>query len=166
MPEKLVLILLDGLGDKGIKDFGGKTPLMAANTPAMDAIARKGACGLFHPGMLGVPFPSENAHFSMFNYTMDEFPGRGALEAMGAGVGLEEGDVAVLGRLECSRRDDKGFFLTRRRPEYTEEEAKALLADVQNFSAHGLDLEFIHYSGLHGIIRIKNASPGISDTNP
>lgn len=166
MAKKLVLILLDGLGDKGISEFGGKTPLIAANTPAMDAIARKGACGLFHAGLLGVPYPSENAHFSMFNYTLDEFPGRGPLEALGAGVPLETGDVAVLGRLECCELDEKGLKLTQTRPEYREKEAVALLESVKSFKYDGLELEFHHYSGLHGIIKIKNASREVSDSNP
>lgn len=35
--RKGLLIILDGLGDRPIKEFGGKTPLEYANTPNMDS---------------------------------------------------------------------------------------------------------------------------------
>ncbi|MCU7924510.1 MAG: hypothetical protein KZQ88_17610, partial [Candidatus Thiodiazotropha sp. (ex Dulcina madagascariensis)] len=33
------MIILDGLGDRGIPAFGGKTPLEVAETPNMDSLA-------------------------------------------------------------------------------------------------------------------------------
>ncbi|NCA68338.1 MAG: hypothetical protein EOM87_09805, partial [Clostridia bacterium] len=35
---KYVIILCDGMSDYGIDKLGGRTPLEAANTPAMDAL--------------------------------------------------------------------------------------------------------------------------------
>lgn len=37
--EKILFILIDGVGDVGIPQFGGKTPLYHANTPFLDTIA-------------------------------------------------------------------------------------------------------------------------------
>jgi len=44
--NKILLIILDGLGDEPIPDFGGQTPLEAAETPNMDRLASEGICGL------------------------------------------------------------------------------------------------------------------------
>src|SRR6056297_377091 len=96
MPKKCILILLDGLGDRSYAQLGGKTPLQAAHTPTLDKLAADGASGLYHPAAQGMALPSENAHFSLFGYDMTDFPGRGALEALGGGVRLSSADVALL----------------------------------------------------------------------
>ena len=41
MIKKVLLIIIDGLGDRLIKEFGNKTPLEAAKTPNLDMIAKK-----------------------------------------------------------------------------------------------------------------------------
>ena len=42
---KYAIIIPDGAADEPLKELGGKTPLEAANTPNMDAIARAGRLG-------------------------------------------------------------------------------------------------------------------------
>ena len=37
--ETIVFVLIDGIGDVGVAEFGGRTPLQAARTPVMDAVA-------------------------------------------------------------------------------------------------------------------------------
>ena len=39
---KYIVVLGDGMSDEPIAALGGKTPLEAANTPAMDDLASKG----------------------------------------------------------------------------------------------------------------------------
>jgi hypothetical protein len=39
MGRKVAFVLIDGIGDVSIPALGGKTPLEAAQTPFMDAIA-------------------------------------------------------------------------------------------------------------------------------
>ncbi len=36
---KVAVVLIDGIGDVSVEELGGLTPLQAANTPYMDAIA-------------------------------------------------------------------------------------------------------------------------------
>jgi hypothetical protein len=43
-PDKIALVLIDGVGDVTIPAFGDKTPLQVAHTPNMDCIA-----GMSHP---------------------------------------------------------------------------------------------------------------------
>ncbi len=68
MPNKCLLILLDGLGDRAIEPLNWETPLQSARTPHLDHLAEIGANGLYHAGIMGQALPSENAHFSMFGY--------------------------------------------------------------------------------------------------
>ena len=44
--HKLLYVCLDGLGDDPIPEFGGRTPLEAAATPALDELARRGRTGI------------------------------------------------------------------------------------------------------------------------
>ena len=44
---KYIIILGDGMADYPIPELNGKTPLMEANTPCMDRIAKEGITGLF-----------------------------------------------------------------------------------------------------------------------
>jgi 2,3-bisphosphoglycerate-independent phosphoglycerate mutase len=96
MSKKCIMILLDGLGDRSYLEFDHQTPLQSAKTPVLDRLAAQGANGLYHAGLLGQALPSENAHFAMFGYDMQDFPGRGALEALGAGLPIENDQVALL----------------------------------------------------------------------
>ncbi|MBR9679682.1 MAG: 2,3-bisphosphoglycerate-independent phosphoglycerate mutase [Candidatus Altiarchaeota archaeon] len=91
---KLMLIVLDGLGDRRVSEFDDKTPLEIANKPVMDKMASQGVLGLHWPLLPGIPVGSGIAHMSLFNYGLDECPGRGVLEALGAGVKLAKGDLA------------------------------------------------------------------------
>ena len=94
--KRCILILLDGLGDRAYVDLHNRTPLQAAHTPHLDLLAQKGANGLFHSDQYGLALPSENAHFSIFGYEEEKFPGRGMLEALGAGIPLDPGDIPML----------------------------------------------------------------------
>ncbi|MBI2580597.1 cofactor-independent phosphoglycerate mutase, partial [Candidatus Woesearchaeota archaeon] len=43
---KLIFVVMDGLADRPIAEFGGKTTLEAAYTPALDSLAAKGSGGM------------------------------------------------------------------------------------------------------------------------
>ena len=45
-PVPALLLILDGLPDQPIRALGGRTPLQAANTPALDRLAKEGAVGV------------------------------------------------------------------------------------------------------------------------
>lgn len=48
---KRVLAVIDGLGDRPITEYGGRTPLKTALTPNLDWLALEGSLGLTGPGM-------------------------------------------------------------------------------------------------------------------
>ena len=80
---KIILVLLDGLGDRAHSVLEQRTPLQAASKPHLDRLACLGSNGLFHAAVCGQCLPSENAHYLIFGFEMREFPGRGPLEARG-----------------------------------------------------------------------------------
>ena len=81
-----ILLILDGLGDRVHPEYG-KTPLEAAETPNMDELARRGATGMFSSVGIGIPPGSAAAMLSILTYDpVRDNPGRGVLDALGAGV--------------------------------------------------------------------------------
>ncbi|KHK01493.1 2,3-bisphosphoglycerate-independent phosphoglycerate mutase, archaeal type [Desulfovibrio sp. TomC] len=160
--------MLDGLGDRSYEVFGGKTPLQAAWTPTLDRLAREGANGLFHAGLLGQALPSENAHFAMFGYPAAAFPGRGAIEALGAGVDLKPDQMAVLAHF-VSAADDAGRLriLRDKAGPVAAAEVAALLAAVGVFEAQGVAIRFHPTQGLFGVLTLTgDVSPLVTDSNP
>jgi len=91
----IVLLLIDGIGDVSVPSLRGRTPLQAATTPWLDALAAAGLNGLLDPVAPGVACGSDTAHLSLLGYDPRlASRGRGAFEALGAGLDLQAGDVA------------------------------------------------------------------------
>ena len=66
--KKIILIIIDGLGDRPIPALSNKTPLEAAKTPNLDWLAENGVCGLAKLKFRGATRTSEEGHFSLFGY--------------------------------------------------------------------------------------------------
>ena len=52
----ILLVILDGLGDRACAELGDRTPCEAARTPQLDALAARGVSGVhvpFGPGQRG-----------------------------------------------------------------------------------------------------------------
>jgi 2,3-bisphosphoglycerate-independent phosphoglycerate mutase len=167
-PTICLFIILDGLGDRQYPELDGQTPLQAAHTPNLDRLARLGGNGLYHAGRLGVPFPSESAHFALFGYPQMLFPGRGPLEALGAGIDLQEGEVAVLAHLVSAENQDGTMFVRQDRPEEVDEdEAQALFDQGPGFEHRGIEVSLHRTKGLFGVLVLRGeVSPQITDSNP
>jgi 2,3-bisphosphoglycerate-independent phosphoglycerate mutase len=168
MPNRrVILVILDGLGDHGHAVFGGRTPLQAAGTPNLDRLAALGMNGLYHSYLQGVAMPSEIAHFLMFGYDLHDFPGRGYLEAAGENIPIAPGDVALLGRIFSVREDGRHLILAVEDPKVDAETCLALQRDIQSYSASGVDVEFVPTKGIQGLIILRGeVSPDITDSNP
>jgi 2,3-bisphosphoglycerate-independent phosphoglycerate mutase len=96
--KKLVLVVLDGLGDRPIRSLGNKTPLEYADTPHMDSLAREGRCGLMYTVGKGFPPESDAAMYAIAGYDpFKGYTGRAAFEALGLGITLGKGQVAMRG---------------------------------------------------------------------
>jgi 2,3-bisphosphoglycerate-independent phosphoglycerate mutase len=93
--KKILLVVCDGMSDRPVREFGDKTPLQVARTPAMDAIARSGVSGMMDVIAPGIIPGSDTAHLALFGYDPYKvYTGRGPIEAAGAGIEMAKGDVA------------------------------------------------------------------------
>jgi 2,3-bisphosphoglycerate-independent phosphoglycerate mutase len=162
------MILLDGVGDRSYPELNHRTPLQAARTPFIDRLVRDGASGLYHAGRLGQALPSETAHFTIFGYGMQEFPGRGALEALGAGIPMDSGEVGLLAHFVTVEPSSDGtLVLVDGKPEASDEEIRTLIKSVGKFSAEGVEVQLHHTHGYRGIVTLSgDVSPFITDSDP
>ena len=62
---KYAIIIPDGCADEAQESLGGKTPLEAANVPAMDAVARSGVGGRSNNVPKSLPPGSDVANLSL-----------------------------------------------------------------------------------------------------
>jgi 2,3-bisphosphoglycerate-independent phosphoglycerate mutase len=93
--NRVIYTILDGLGDDPCPEFDGRTPLEAARTPNLDALARRGVNGLVYTVGKGIAPESDVAVFAMLGYDPREHhSGRGPLEALGSGMDVRDGDLA------------------------------------------------------------------------
>src|SRR3954454_8551940 len=97
---KYVIVIPDGCADDPQASLGGRTPLQAARTPNMDALARRGVVGRAN----NVPKPltpaSDVATLSLFGYDpLAVYNGRAPLESVAIGLKLGPADWAV----RCNR---------------------------------------------------------------
>jgi 2,3-bisphosphoglycerate-independent phosphoglycerate mutase len=93
---KYVIVIPDGCADEPQSSLGGKTPLQAANTPAMDEVARLGVVGRSNNVPAHLPAGSDVANLSLFGYDPNRyFTGRAPLEAAAQGIQLGPDDWAI-----------------------------------------------------------------------
>jgi len=93
--RKILYVVLDGLGDLPTPELGGKTPLEAAATPNMDALAKRGIGGVVYTVRKGIAPESDIAVISILGYEAKKYySGRGPLESYAEGLDVKDGDLA------------------------------------------------------------------------
>ncbi len=88
-----LMIVLDGAADDLLD---GRTALERAELPNLDQLARSGHCGLIHPIGPGIAPESHSGLVNLLGFQVHpaDIP-RGPIEALGAGLELEVGDLAL-----------------------------------------------------------------------
>jgi 2,3-bisphosphoglycerate-independent phosphoglycerate mutase len=167
MPTKCMLILLDGLGDRAYDEFENRTPLQTAKTPCLDRLAAKGANGLFHATLQGEALPSEAAHFAIFGYEPEYFPGRGPLEALGAGIDLGMNDVAVLSHFASFQKDGNALVLKNGKLSLGQADLTQLTHLLGGFGKGDIEIRFHPTHKAYGIVQlVGQVTPFFTDTDP
>jgi len=169
----LIYVVVDGMGDLPIRELGGKTPLEAAETPNMDYLARNGKTGLMYTVGRGIAPESDVAVVSILGY--DPFKhsaARGIFEAVGAGLLIKNGDLA----LRCNFATlGKGRKIVDRRAgrDLTTEEATRLSETVNEkvkLDSYPVDFDFKNTIGHRAVLVIRSKrkplSGRITNTDP
>ncbi|MCY4385767.1 MAG: alkaline phosphatase family protein [Desulfurellaceae bacterium] len=172
MPSLPILfIVLDGLADRPQRILNGKTPLEAAHTPHLDQLAALGTTGLLTPLAPGVPLESETAHFILFGYGLEQFPGRAAFESIGRGFEVQPESVVLLASFaETTVIDGKvrrDALLWEKRQAQDEEECARLCVAIAAYETHGLQFALTSCGRCEAILTLRgHPSRDITDVDP
>lgn len=161
---KVIFVVIDGLGDEEISDLGGKTPLDFAQTPNLDNFAREGMLGALIPVFYGAMPTSEEGHFALFGYDPKEYNlKRGILTALGAGLEVDDGDVAMRGNFSTVKN---GKIMDRRAGRINDTED--LVAKLNGMEIEGVRF-FLKPAGeyrLGVVMKGQGLSSEITDGDP
>jgi 2,3-bisphosphoglycerate-independent phosphoglycerate mutase len=167
---KIVLLVLDGVGDLRCAEQP-RTPLEAATTPNLDALAAGGSLGRLLPVAYGVTPGSGPGHLALFGYdpvSQAADIGRGVLEALGSGLEIRPGDVAVRGNFATA--DAAGDLVDRRAGRIATAESAAIIERLQRAVPNlgTVTAELTPGEGHRFVLLLRGAglSPAIEDTDP
>ncbi|MHA2246140.1 MAG: 2,3-bisphosphoglycerate-independent phosphoglycerate mutase [Candidatus Hodarchaeales archaeon] len=156
--QKILLFIMDGVGDRPIAELGNKTPLEAAKTPTMDKLAQMGITGHLNVIGRGITPGSDTAHLALFGYNPYEvYTGRGPFEAAGTEVPVKPGDIAF--RTNMATIKD-GIILDRRAGRISEG-TQQIEEALQNITIE--DIEIIFKVGVDHRAALVLRGPGLSN---
>lgn len=170
---KLIYVVIDGMGDLPIEELGDRTTLEAAETPNMDMLAKSGGTGMMYTVRKGIAPESDVAVISILGYDpFKHHAARGPIEAIGAGLDMKDGDLAV--RCNFATIDQDGRIIDRRVGRSVTTEEARVLADAVNtdvdLDSYPVDFEFRSTFGHRGALVIKSRnnplSGEITNTDP
>jgi 2,3-bisphosphoglycerate-independent phosphoglycerate mutase len=167
---KAILLIGDGMADRPLKELNGKTPLEVAKKPSLNKIAKTGICGILDPIAPGTPPGSDTATLALLGYdALKVYTGRGSLEALGCGMELLPGDVAL--RCNFATVDENMVVLDRRAGRIENDDAAKLtesLRKVELKKSLGVKF-FLKNTVQHRVvllIRGSELSANVSNSDP
>jgi 2,3-bisphosphoglycerate-independent phosphoglycerate mutase len=166
---RIVLLVLDGVGDLPDPAHGGRTPLEAARTPQLDSLASRAALGRLMPVAPGITPGSGPGHLALFGYDpVTTRVGRGVLEALGVGLELRDGDVAA--RANFCTVDGAGIVTDRRAGRISGETCARLVASLARDASRIDDVDVLLKAGkghrFVAVLRGPGLSGQVSDADP
>jgi 2,3-bisphosphoglycerate-independent phosphoglycerate mutase len=169
--SKIVLLVLDGLGDVRTS-AQPRTALELAKKPNLDALAAAGCLGRIVPVAWGITPGSGPGHLALFGYdplSPEGDIGRGVLEALGAGVEVRPGDVAVRGNFATA--DARGDLTDRRAGRIATEESKKIVERLERAIPDlggGVEAHIAPGEGHRFVLLLRGPglSPQVEDTDP
>ena len=163
---RIVLLSADGLG--GFPDPAtGRSELETARIPHLDALARRGSCGLLRHVAPGITPGSGPGHLGLFGYDPLAYPvGRGVLEALGIDFDLGPDDLAARGNF-CTV-DGAGLITDRRAGRIATERCVELVARLREIRLPAVELlvEPVKEHRFVLVLRGEGLTGPLSETDP
>lgn len=133
---KYMIVLGDGMADEPLSELQGKTPVMAANTPTIDMLAKEGEVGLVSTIPEGMSPGSDTANLSVIGYDPKKYyTGRSPLEALSIGVDMKDSDISFRCNIVTLSEEEENYqdkkIIDHSSGEITTEEAAELLEAVK-----------------------------------
>lgn len=143
---KYLIVIPDGMADEKIEALGNRTPMEAANKPAIDALAREAVVGTVSNVPADMVPESDTANLAILSYDPKIYSkGRSPLEAVSMGLEMAEDDTAyrtnVVTVSEDGEYEDK-IMLDHSADEITTEEAHELILTLDR--EFGSDIRRFH----------------------
>jgi len=137
---KYAIIIPDGAADQPQSELDGRTPIEAAHTPAMDALASGGVVARACHTPSSLPAGSEVGNMSLLGYDpLSNFTGRAPIEAAAQGIELAPEDWAIRCNMVTIEDQTMRDFTA---DHISTEDSTALLATAQE-QLGGEGLEFV-----------------------
>jgi 2,3-bisphosphoglycerate-independent phosphoglycerate mutase len=159
----LLFVVLSGMADRPLPEFGDRTPMEAARTPLLDGLAASGQMGQLWAVAPDIAPESDAAAMSLLGYELDQYyTGRGPLEALGNGLDMQEGDLAWRANFATG---DSGWNIVDRRAGRSLGDTEAReLADAVQKDVHlpGASIQFVQSAGHRGCLVIRSTEGALS----
>jgi 2,3-bisphosphoglycerate-independent phosphoglycerate mutase len=185
VPKKILLVILDGIGEP----LNGELPssLEQADLTLLNWLARNGHTGLMENNLGERPDLGPDSGIStwcLLGYDKEEYPGRGWLDALGAGLKPKDGEVCL--RANFSTVEEvpgahmgmiPGVSKTAMKPTLKVVDRRAgrsseglheLAESIAKVNIEGMWVRFYRSLGHRGVALISSsdASPFVSDSDP
>ncbi|ACL17920.1 2,3-bisphosphoglycerate-independent phosphoglycerate mutase [Methanosphaerula palustris] len=163
--HKIVMLVLDGIGDRPCGELAGMTPLQAAKTPILDQLAAEGITGIMDTIGPGIRPGSDTSHLSLLGYPPESYyTGRGPLEAEGCGIHMEHGMIGF--RANFATQNDHGLVTDRRAGRIHDTRLlSAAITDQVDLSAFGVTFSFASGAGHRAALALSGEGLGAGVTS-
>ncbi len=165
--KKILIIVMDGMGDRACHELRGFTPLQYVRTPNLDWFVEHGISGLCDPISPGIRAGSDTAHLSILGYDPYEcYFGRGPYEAAGVGLKVEPGDVAF--RCNFATVDNDMEIMDRRAGKIAAPETTQLAQVLDGMVIDSIECRVVAGNEHRAVLLLKGPglSPNVTDCDP
>jgi 2,3-bisphosphoglycerate-independent phosphoglycerate mutase len=165
--RKILLVVLDGVGDRAVEALDGKTPLQASRHPHLDQFAAEGACGIMDTISPGIRPGSDTAHLALLGYDPYRYyTGRGPFEAAGVGILGKKGDVAF--RCNFATVDDDLSVVDRRAGRIKEPDTTELVSSLQGMVIDDIEITVKEATEHRAVLMLsgEHLSSKVTDVDP
>lgn len=168
---KGVLLILDGLGDRGVAEFGYKTPLEMAQTPNMDRLIQLGQGGQVDPLFPGIPVGTHTGTALLLGVPPREVANlpRGPIEAAGIGIPSQPGDILIRCNFATVEAESDHLRIKSRRAGRIKQGTDQLAAELNNIDlGDGIHATLYPATQHRAVLKLSGdgLSAAISDTDP